>query len=61
MHNLVIVNVGNSLRTRIGIVILTFIAWVTLLHLSKGIPTTYKSRQIIQAKICGFLLILQSK
>lgn len=41
MLNLVIVNVGNSSRTRISIVILTLIAWVTLLHLSKGFPTTY--------------------
>ena len=30
MLNLVIVNVGNSLRTRISIVVLTLIAWVTI-------------------------------
>ena len=30
MLNLVIVNVGNSLRTRISIVVLTHIAWVTI-------------------------------
>lgn len=41
MLNLVIVNVGNSSRTRIGIVVLTLIAWGTLLNLSKGFPTTY--------------------
>lgn len=41
MLNLVIVNVGNSTRTRISIVVLTLIAWVTLLHLSKWFPTTY--------------------
>ena len=41
MLNLVIVNVGNSSRTRISIVVLTRIAWVTLLYLSKWFPTTY--------------------
>ena len=53
MLNLVIVNVGNSSRTRIGIVVLTLIAWVTLLHLSKGFPTTFDlERGISSPRFC---------
>ena len=51
MLNLVIVNVGNSSRTRIGIVVLTLIAWVTLLHLSKGFPTTYNQDVALSAHV----------
>ena len=32
MLNLVIVNVGNSSRTRIGIAVLTLTAWAAVLH-----------------------------
>ena len=51
MLNLVIVNVGNSSRTRIDIVVLTLIAWVTLLHLSKGFPTTYNQDVALLAHV----------
>ena len=51
MLNLVIVNVGNSSRTRIGIVVITLKAWVTLLHLSKGFPTTYNQDVALSAHV----------
>ena len=51
MLNLVIVNVGNSSRTRIGIVVLTLIAWVTLLHLSQWFPTTYNQEVTLSAHV----------
>lgn len=41
MLSLVIVNVGNSLRTRIGVVVLTHMRGSLLLHLSIRFPTTY--------------------
>ena len=41
MLHLVVVNVGNSLRTKISIVVLTHTRGSLLLHLSKRFPTTY--------------------
>lgn len=41
MLNLVIVNVGNSTRTKISIVVLTLIAWVTIVTSVQRYPTTY--------------------
>ena len=41
MLNLVVVNVGNSLRTKISIVVLTHTRGSLLLHPSKRFPTTY--------------------
>ena len=51
MLNLVIVNVGNSSRTRIGIVVLSHMSGLLLLHLSKGFPTTYNQDVALSAHV----------
>ena len=45
MLNLVIVNVGNSLRTRISIVVLTLIAWVTIVTSVQMVSYDLQSRR----------------
>ena len=45
MLNLVIVNVGNSLRTRISIVVLTHIAWVTIVTSVQMVSYDLQSRR----------------
>lgn len=45
MLNLVIVNVGNSSRTRISIVILTHIAWVTIVTSVPRVSYDLQSRR----------------
>ena len=44
MLNLVIVNVGNSSRTRISIVVLTLIAWVTIVTSVQMVSYDLQSR-----------------
>ena len=47
MLNLVIVNVGNSSRTEISIVVLTHIAWVTIVTSVQKVSYDLQSRRDI--------------
>ena len=59
MLNLVIVNVGNSLRTRISIVVLTLIAWVTIVTSVQMVSYDQQSRRgIVGSRILNFTIRL---
>ena len=59
MRNLVIVNVGNSLRTRISIVVLTLIAWVTIVTSAQMVSYDLQSRRGIVGS--RFLFTISSR
>lgn len=53
MLNLVIVNVGNSSRTKISIVVLTHIAWVTIVTSVQKVSYDLQSRRgIVGSRFC---------
>lgn len=61
MLNLVIVNVGNSLRTRISIVVLTLIAWVTIVTSVQMVSYDLQSRRGIVGSLFLYQVVLCSE